>query len=938
MCKNHKAALQTAHPGETCAGQGIGNLPCQHGVPLYPLRYGITLAPFDAKALPTLETKGYPALKGGMAYGLRVMRPGSYVYLFHFRDGRMRTQQYLVTDKAEFAPVWWTDADYKDAAPGRLARPHLAGAKPYLFAPEMGTAQDDIVYVMVSDTVLTHCRLWGIETNTGRVRDKLATKVVLGGGTTQKHTFAATQLERAVPELAASGELQQVLQIRGLAMAWSECQPANETGTRVEGAMRLALVPSVATPLAVVVPDAIGIASELNFQATRAVQAKADHAARNAHRLHSARLIDGYFENAKASADDTDRKEALVRQKALVKYNELRAFPATYEQQSKAFDPAIENAVADVSSWVRLINPDDALGLALGRFDLGCIRNARDYEEAVFQCIGALVHTKDGRRTLGALIDARPSVSPYWLALTRGQRPLLDRMNDALNISKGTFDVVDKFMEEHAATPTTNALVTMLHAHEKLYTEHRVADLMQRRLRHIGEVRFNVTLVRYGVTPQQYVLWSRELQGYQAIPPAVLARWGLPPAGTAQIDEISVAMKGDLYVEEWVKVGEVDVRIVDQPPPQRPGLPPQRPIPLEGNPLRRTWEQMKGPAGHLFSGIGGVIAGIGMYKAVKDVGKEGWTASNFTIVIGASVAILGAGMDIGGSVLVLKHGESAALRASSWKVWGGRIGAIGAGIVALADGIKAVNAHNESNPEQRNLYLWSAAVGLAGAGAGFMLAGSSSVALGALTITPLGWAIIVGACIVGGIYLAIRADSANHGPVEIWLKHSAWGVQSKHYTLEKELEAYHSLLYRPRLSATWTSFRSDIGMLNIGCELPGDSMGARFAHALRVSLNGQSLGIVEGPIVYAAGTQPVDYRRQCLVVRSGVFGHEHGWSITMHEDALVDLEFLYQPYPNEQPELGFTQPGFPKLLRFVSGGWFSEPVDEEALAPVGAPK
>ncbi|MDR3566244.1 MAG: hypothetical protein P4N59_33075 [Negativicutes bacterium] len=58
----------------------------------------------------------------------------------------------------------------------------------------------------------------------------------------------------------------------------------------------------------------------------------------------------------------------------------------------------------------------------------------------------------------------------------------------------------------------------------------------------------------------------------------------------------------------------------------------------------------------------------------------------------------------------------------------------------------------------------------------------------------------------------------------------------------------------------------------------------------------------------------------------------------MHEDAKVALEYLYQPDPNEHPEIAITQPDAPAPMHFTAGGWFSSPIDESSLEPVSAPQ
>jgi len=180
-----------------------------------------------------------------------------------------------------------------------------------------------------------------------------------------------------------------------------------------------------------------------------------------------------------------------------------------------------------------------------------------------------------------------------------------------------------------------------------------------------------------------------------------------------------------------------------------------------------------------------------------------------------------------------------------------------------------------------------------------------------------------------------------HGPVEIWLKHSAWGVNSPRYSNQEELDAVHGLLYRPRFSAEWDKASGyAVGQLRISCQLPetNDIPGEKFQTKLAFTLNGSRLAPVEGPIAYAPGTIPVDYRHECLVTRLGARGSECGWSIQMHEDAKVELEYLYFPDPDSRPDIALRQPNAPKPLQFSSGGWLSDPISSALLEPVQRPK
>ncbi|MCX7080896.1 MAG: hypothetical protein NTV76_16425, partial [Pseudomonas sp.] len=366
-----------------------------------------------------------------------------------FKDGRMWTQHYLVTEDARFAALWWNEKDHDDPTPGRHARPDLFGATAYIPAPE--TRMADTVWLLVSDTLLSHCTLWQIEQDSDQLRSRLATVIQPAGGAGQAHSLPSVQLKEQVPELAVQPALsalqgayrfqvQSLMDTESHPMHWSESQPLPLTGVRIDSDMRKALMARTdIQPLALVLQDPFGITSELNHLATAAVQAKTKFAADNAHKLSSAQLITGYFQQAHSPA----LNETLRRQKELVRWVEAQRFPAAYAQQIAAFEAPIRQAVEDVIAWVKLAHPGQPLGLALACFDLKVIRNAQDYEEAVFQCIGALVHSEKGRQLLGILVDAPVERSLYWLAVAQGNLDLLATLKNSLAVSKGLFDVVN---------------------------------------------------------------------------------------------------------------------------------------------------------------------------------------------------------------------------------------------------------------------------------------------------------------------------------------------------------------------------------------------------------------------------------------------------------------------------------------------------------------
>jgi hypothetical protein len=906
------------------------------------MRYGIADRALDKSIFPTLSTEGYPALTGTKAYGLRVLRPGTYVYLCYFENDRMWTQHYQVTEDVRFARIWWDRSDDKDATPGRHTRPDTAGAKPYLLAPESKTAET--VYLLVSDTLLTHRTLWQVETNKDGLRDTLATKCMPAGGAGQKHVFNAALLGSSTLELLAPA-------VYGVPMhyGWSEIRftEGAPNSNNILGNMYIALQPRMEiTPLAVTLQDPIGIASELHYLVTEAVASKTKYAGQNAHKLQSGILITNYFEAMKKqAASSPDSAKALAKQRNLVNYAGATLFPETYSKKIKEFEKTIATAVNDSIAWVQLIDQEKLLGKALRCFDLTVIHNARDYENAVFQCIGGLVHTKEGGKVMDDLIAKPADKSPYWLALANGSEILLARLKSSTgDIAKNMFDVMDKFMEEHVIAPATNALIGLL----QVLPEAKQADVLVRRLRHVMEIRANATIVVYDVRLVDLQRAAYEFQGYQTLGAERSRGWKMPPPKINQADVLTRVL-----VYDWVKVGETTYRELDRAPAERPALPPARAIHMEGNPFINAMNRIRGPGGHFFTGLGGFLALKGMNNSLKAWNSTENKAANTAAVVGALYSLVGAGIETSAAVTVIsaKARGNTAL-ANSMKILAAKrgvaiFGAGGVGITAVADAIRAAAAFGESNPEQGWMLVSSAMAGglltvatwAGGTATALTVSGGGAAAI-VLGLTPGGWAVVAGIAVVLVIGFAFGADMTKHGPVERWLKHSAWGIDSRHYNNREELDAVHSLYYRPRLTPEWDKAPGySVGTLRISCQLPGtnDVPGDKFQTRLAFSLRGNKLSRVNGPIIHSAESSPIDYRRECLVTPLGGTGKECGWSIQMHEDAKVDLEYLYFPDPEQQPGLALLQPDAPTPLVFTSGGWFTDPIDSSKLEPVGAP-
>ncbi|CAB3903243.1 hypothetical protein LMG26689_04598 [Achromobacter animicus] len=939
---NFKKALGSIRPNEKRLGKAISPPPCERGVPLYPLRYGIADYAWDKEVFPRLNSDGYPALTAGKAYSLRTLRPGTYVYLCYFENGRMWTQHYQVTDDVKFARIWWSYDDDQDATPGRLSRPDTVGAQTYLFAPDANTAET--VHILVSDTLLSHRKLWAIETNEDGLRDALSTQCRPAGNPYQEHVFDATLLGQAAPELASPYG-----HGAPTPFAWSEIQFSEEAPNHhnVLGNMYIALLPRKDfTPLVVALQDPIGIASELHYLITRSVALKTEYAGRNAHKLQSATLIRDYFQGMKKQTSKNPALgQTMAKQKNLVNYAGAMLFPDAYAKETKAFDSIIAAAVMDSLAWVRLIDPSRLLGKALHCFDRSVIHNAHDYENAVLQCIGGLVHAKDGIQVLNDLVSLPVDKSPYWLALANGSELLLARLKASSGeIAKNLFSVMDKVLEQHQLTAASNALIGLLQA----VPETKVADVLELRLRHVMEIRAGFTIVRYDVGFDDLQRAAYEFQGYQTLGEDRLRGWKMPPSRVGPADSI-----GRVSVFDWVPVGEIPYRELDEIPEDKPALPPSKSIRMEGNPFLNMINKLRAPGGHVLTGLGGFFALKSLNSAWREFSRGTDRIANFYSLLGAASALIGAGIEIGSTTVAIHAGSRGnAVFATSMKIVAAKrgvavFGAGGAGLSAVADVVKSINAFNEGNPQLGRMLIGSALAGGALAvatwagGVATAKALSSGGAVVVLGLNPAGWAIVAGIALVLVVGFAFGADMSKHSPIDIWLKHSVWGVDLRRYTNLEELNAYHGLCYRPRLAPEWNrSYGYSVGTLRISCQLPGSNrlIGEEFQTKLFVTLRGIMLTQIDGPIAYAPASNPIDYRRECLVTPLGSTSSECGWSIQMDEDAEVALEYLYFPDPERQPNLVLRQPNAPKSLVFSSGGWFSDPIDSAKLEPVEAPK
>lgn len=930
-----KKAIQPDNP---CAKtlSAISPPPCERGVPIYPLRYGISTQPINTSIFPTLSVDGYPDLQSGKVYGLRVLRPGSYLYLFYFQDGRMKTRHYLVTEDVRFAHLWWNEADYNDEAPGTRARPDIAKATSYLLAPETSVA--DTVYVMVSDTILTHATLWKIEQDTNGLRGRLATKVKPAGGPEQKDAFNAALMGSSTRELLSPGFSGQTRHF-----SWSEVTLVSHMAdfNSIFGELYRALAPRRdVTPLAVVLHDFIGLASELNHLCATEVSKRDHYQATNKHRLQSAALITGYFKQAESNAKMPEMQQVLERQRKLVDLKGAQGFKAVYEQRVQTFDAAITKTGTDVAAWVELMAQVGLVGKALSLFDLSCAGNARDYEQAVLNCLATATHTDVGIQALTKHIEANPAVSPLWRALSAGDRPLEKRLTESLSIAKGVFDMVDKMLDERPGTIITDLLTRLLWPYLAKGPQ-QLAEVQVRRLRHVAERRFGIVVGRHEVPVNQYKGWALELQGYTELGD-IQQRWNI------RLDDVPGPLPGPHrrsvieYVEVWEWETVTSTSVTGQP----------KPMPAEGNPLLRNMKRIQGPAGAVFTGIGAGLAIWGFRNSYETIKKE-VNATNAMSMVGASIALVGASIEVTTLVISSIAGSrgSAAL-ATSARVFGVKWGATIAGswasaVLAFVDGIKSIQSSEDVNPEQAKFYLRSAIAGsvatfatAAGGAATLAQLAGGTAPLWALGITPFGWAVIAVLAIGFAIYFSFKAEEAEHGPMEILLKCSAWGRLTPKFSLLEEMKAWHSIQYSPQISVKWEKAHGSVGTLRLRCTRPSSVYGVEdFRSILQVSLNGKNLVQLRAEEVLAKPGLEINLDTHYVIAPlTDGWGVESGWRIAMHEDAQVKLEYLYRPDVESRPTLALQQPDAPEPLVFTSSGWFSDSIDPTKLVPVRKPR
>ncbi|WP_423762324.1 toxin VasX [Burkholderia sp. NLJ2] len=286
MATKYDKALGPNHPSEKQVGKAISPPPCEHGIPIYPLRYGVADTPCHAS---TGLSSPYPALSAGKQQGLRMLRPGCYLYVRYLKNKRLWTRQYSVTENGRFIALWWTEKDYQGDVPGRDARIDGGSDRPYVLVPKEQASGS--VWLMVSDSMLSHRALCEIERDSAK-RDLLMREIKPRGGK-QAHCFAAGHLPQALPELS------------GQVYPWSASLPKKAAGQAVADAMRVAALPQKEVDLlAVALPDPVGMLMDLNQLVGAALQNQEPYVTEAARKLRVWGMIESLADAARQRAID----------------------------------------------------------------------------------------------------------------------------------------------------------------------------------------------------------------------------------------------------------------------------------------------------------------------------------------------------------------------------------------------------------------------------------------------------------------------------------------------------------------------------------------------------------------------------------------------------------------------------------------------------------
>ncbi len=403
MASQCKKALSPDHPSEKQCGKAISPPPCEHGLPIYPLRYGVAEAPCHPG---TALCSPYPALSGGKQQGLRTLRPNGFLYLCYFENGRMWTRQYQVLENGRLIALWWTEKDYQDEVPGRHARIDGGSDRPYVLVPKKQTSGP--VWLMVSDSMLSHRALCDLESDAGK--RKLLMREIKPLGGKHAHCFDADQLPQALPELS------------GKVYPWSVSMPKKAPGQAVADAMRVAVLPERNVDLlAVALPDPVGMLMDLNQLVGAALQDQMPYVTEAARKLRVWEMIKSLAEAARQHAIDEAVRSVTVggirthadyhiqRGKdayaSRMRFANIRAYEAFIEQHPKrlaSLQKAVDVAAADL--WEVFQSVERAYQALLALYESKDIEQFIDRRQVGACTLTGLVHHPKGETYLNKCV------------------------------------------------------------------------------------------------------------------------------------------------------------------------------------------------------------------------------------------------------------------------------------------------------------------------------------------------------------------------------------------------------------------------------------------------------------------------------------------------------------------------------------------------------
>ena len=181
-------------------------------------------------------------------------------------------------------------------------------------------------------------------------------------------------------------------------------------------------------------------------------------------------------------------------------------------------------------------------------------------------------------------------------------------------------------------------------------------------------------------------------------------------------------------------------------------------------------------------------------------------------VMSASVGVMGASVEVvGGVIQMVRPDLSMPTRIVGQTVGvGAKIVQYGGALVALASALEGLQyafaagrTHSAGDYGARNRYLIAASMGALSAGSGIL----GTMGPAAVALVPLGLSVLLGLAALG---FAIWAKGQESQPLELWARHSLWGLSTEHrrWTTHEDMDTAIGELNTALLGLT-----VDVGMI-----------------------------------------------------------------------------------------------------------------------------